>query len=127
MFYFFTGIVVIFRPDMAVNILNAYEGTLEEDFPPDSERYEHSEMLLYKVMKLCVYLHNSHMILCNVHNIMDGNDISDFLMSHGRPLCFLVFQVSRSWSIHIISGTLLDLLFVYVLVLEGIKIFARLW
>jgi hypothetical protein len=24
-------------------------GTLEEDFPIDNERYEHSEMLLYKV------------------------------------------------------------------------------
>lgn len=35
---------------MAANILDAYEGTLEEDFPPESERYEHSEMLLYKVM-----------------------------------------------------------------------------
>lgn len=34
---------------MAANILDAYEGTLEEDFPPESERYEHSEMLLYKV------------------------------------------------------------------------------
>lgn len=40
------------EPDMAVNILNAYEGTLEEDFPPDSERYEHSEMLLYKATVL---------------------------------------------------------------------------
>lgn len=37
------------RPVMAANILGAYEGTLEEDFPPESERYEHSEMLLYKV------------------------------------------------------------------------------
>jgi peptide alpha-N-acetyltransferase len=34
---------------MAVKILEAYEGTLEEDSPPDNERYEHSEMLLYKV------------------------------------------------------------------------------
>ena len=39
---------------MAVNILDAYEGTLEEDFPPESERYEHSEMLLYKVIELCI-------------------------------------------------------------------------
>jgi len=37
---------------MAVNILDAYEGTLEDDFPPESERYEHSEMLLYKVIGL---------------------------------------------------------------------------
>lgn len=32
----------------AVEILEAYEGTLEE-FPPDNERCEHGEMLLYKV------------------------------------------------------------------------------
>ncbi|XP_024374282.1 N-terminal acetyltransferase A complex auxiliary subunit NAA15 isoform X1 [Physcomitrium patens] len=40
------------EPAMAVNILDAYEGTLEEDFPPESERYEHSEMLLYKATVL---------------------------------------------------------------------------
>lgn len=43
--------VVGSSPRMAVNILEAYEGTLEEDFPPVSERYEHSEMLLYKVLE----------------------------------------------------------------------------
>eukprot|EP01018_Ginkgo_biloba_P014352 Gb_07061 [translate_table: standard] len=37
------------HPGKAVEILEAYEGTLEEDYPPDNERYEHSEMLLYKV------------------------------------------------------------------------------
>jgi tetratricopeptide (TPR) repeat protein len=37
---------------MAVKILEAYEGTLEEDSPPDNERYEHSEMLLYKATLL---------------------------------------------------------------------------
>ncbi|KAL2608858.1 hypothetical protein R1flu_027431 [Riccia fluitans] len=37
---------------MAVQILEAYEGTLEDDYPPDNERYEHSEMLLYKVTLL---------------------------------------------------------------------------
>nr|XP_024371729.1 N-terminal acetyltransferase A complex auxiliary subunit NAA15-like isoform X2 [Physcomitrium patens] len=40
------------EPAMAVSILDAYEGTLEEDFPPESERYEHSEMLLYKATVL---------------------------------------------------------------------------
>ncbi|XP_024387242.1 N-terminal acetyltransferase A complex auxiliary subunit NAA15 isoform X1 [Physcomitrium patens] len=40
------------QPAMAVNILDAYEGTLEEDFPPESERYEHGEMLLYKATLL---------------------------------------------------------------------------
>ncbi|CAM6079648.1 unnamed protein product [Sphagnum tenellum] len=39
-------------PSMAVKILEAYEGTLEEDSPPDNERYEHSEMLLYKATLL---------------------------------------------------------------------------
>lgn len=39
-------------PSKAVDILIAYEGTLEEDYPPDNERYEHSEMLLYKVSLL---------------------------------------------------------------------------
>lgn len=33
----------------AVVILEAYEGTLEDDYPPDNERCEHGEMLLYKV------------------------------------------------------------------------------
>ncbi|KAJ6839531.1 N-alpha-acetyltransferase 15, NatA auxiliary subunit [Iris pallida] len=36
----------------AVEILEAYEGTLEDDYPPDSERYEHGEMLLYKISLL---------------------------------------------------------------------------
>jgi peptide alpha-N-acetyltransferase len=33
----------------AIEVLAAYEGTLEDDYPPDNERYEHSEMLLYKI------------------------------------------------------------------------------
>lgn len=36
----------------AVDILEAYEGTLEDDYPPDNERTEHGEMLLYKVTEL---------------------------------------------------------------------------
>ncbi|KAK7261867.1 hypothetical protein RIF29_28190 [Crotalaria pallida] len=36
----------------AVEILEAYEGTLEEDFPPENERCEHGEMLLYKISLL---------------------------------------------------------------------------
>ncbi|XP_044486664.1 N-terminal acetyltransferase A complex auxiliary subunit NAA15-like isoform X2 [Mangifera indica] len=36
----------------AVEILEAYEGTLEDDYPPDNERCEHSEMLLYKISLL---------------------------------------------------------------------------
>jgi len=34
----------------AVKILEAYEGMLEDDFPPDNECCEHGEMLLYKVL-----------------------------------------------------------------------------
>lgn len=33
----------------AVEILEAYEGTLEDNYPPVNERLEHGEMLLYKV------------------------------------------------------------------------------
>ncbi|KAG6425966.1 hypothetical protein SASPL_110177 [Salvia splendens] len=36
----------------AVDILQAYEGTLEDDYPPDNERIEHGEMLLYKISLL---------------------------------------------------------------------------
>ncbi|XP_076925857.1 N-terminal acetyltransferase A complex auxiliary subunit NAA15-like [Bidens hawaiensis] len=36
----------------AIDILEAYEGTLEDNYPPDSERCEHGEMLLYKVSLL---------------------------------------------------------------------------
>ncbi|KAJ4835421.1 N-alpha-acetyltransferase 15, NatA auxiliary subunit [Turnera subulata] len=36
----------------AVDILEAYEGTLEDDYPPDNERCEHGEMILYKVSLL---------------------------------------------------------------------------
>lgn len=40
------------NPTMAVSVLKAYESTLDEDYPPPSEKYEHSEMLLYKAMLL---------------------------------------------------------------------------
>ncbi|KAH8514435.1 hypothetical protein H0E87_007314, partial [Populus deltoides] len=36
----------------AVEILEAYEGTLDDDYPPDNERWEHGEMLLYKISLL---------------------------------------------------------------------------
>ncbi|CAL5210657.1 unnamed protein product [Lathyrus oleraceus] len=36
----------------AVEILEAYEGTLENDYPPDNERGEHVEMILYKISLL---------------------------------------------------------------------------
>ncbi|XP_076902750.1 N-terminal acetyltransferase A complex auxiliary subunit NAA15-like [Bidens hawaiensis] len=36
----------------AIDILEAYEGTLEDDYPPEGERCEHGEMLLYKVSLL---------------------------------------------------------------------------
>ncbi|XP_052182414.1 N-terminal acetyltransferase A complex auxiliary subunit NAA15-like isoform X2 [Diospyros lotus] len=42
----------------AIDILEAYEGTLEDDYPPDNERCEHGEMLLYKIslMEECGFL-----------------------------------------------------------------------
>ncbi|KAJ4952475.1 hypothetical protein NE237_029307 [Protea cynaroides] len=42
----------------AIEILEAYEGTLEDDYPPDNERCEHGEMLLYKISLLeeCSFL-----------------------------------------------------------------------
>ncbi|KAF6175252.1 hypothetical protein GIB67_030470 [Kingdonia uniflora] len=36
----------------AIDILEAYEGTLEDDHPPENERCEHGEMLLYKISLL---------------------------------------------------------------------------
>ncbi|XP_027343975.1 N-terminal acetyltransferase A complex auxiliary subunit NAA15 isoform X2 [Abrus precatorius] len=36
----------------AIEILEAYEGTLEDDYPPENERCEHGEMLLYKITLL---------------------------------------------------------------------------
>ncbi|KAI3455389.1 hypothetical protein Pfo_012052 [Paulownia fortunei] len=41
-----------FNGSKAVDILEAYEGTLEDDYPPDNERCEHGEMLLYKISLL---------------------------------------------------------------------------
>lgn len=40
------------NPKQAAEVLEAYEKTLEEDYPPENERYEHSEMLLYKISLL---------------------------------------------------------------------------
>ncbi|OIW11907.1 hypothetical protein TanjilG_18180, partial [Lupinus angustifolius] len=39
-------------PSKAVEILEAYEGTLEDDNPPENELCEHGEMLLYKISLL---------------------------------------------------------------------------
>lgn len=44
----------------AIDILEAYEGTLEDDYPPESERYEHGEMLLYKVYIMFINVTSSH-------------------------------------------------------------------
>lgn len=45
----------------AVEILEAYEGTLEEDYPPENERCEHGEMLLYKVFSCFFFMHNDYL------------------------------------------------------------------
>ncbi|KAJ8637710.1 hypothetical protein MRB53_011977 [Persea americana] len=36
----------------AIEILEAFERTLEDDYPPENERFEHGEMLLYKISLL---------------------------------------------------------------------------
>ncbi|KAL5659768.1 hypothetical protein ACJX0J_026893, partial [Zea mays] len=41
-------LIVTCSSSKAVEVLEAYEGTLEDDYPPENERYEHNEMLLYK-------------------------------------------------------------------------------
>ncbi|KAG5091394.1 hypothetical protein JHK82_050172 [Glycine max] len=43
-----------FGPNVAIEIIEAYEGTLEDDYPPENEWCEHGEMLLYKVFPLDV-------------------------------------------------------------------------
>ena len=53
---FYLTSLTTFSPSKAVEILEAYEGTLEDDYPPESERCEHGEMLLYKVCSLMHYL-----------------------------------------------------------------------
>ncbi|KAL0665540.1 hypothetical protein Bca4012_102378 [Brassica carinata] len=40
------------RASKAVEILEAFEGTLEDDYPPENELCEHTEMILYKVSLL---------------------------------------------------------------------------
>ena len=37
-------------PSKPIDTLEAYEGTLEDDYPPDNERCERGQMLLYKVL-----------------------------------------------------------------------------
>lgn len=54
----------------AVEILEAYEGTLEDDYPPDNERCEHGEMLLYKVSSLKTYTCSSHLFSDSVSCLM---------------------------------------------------------
>ncbi|KAI4331230.1 hypothetical protein MLD38_029435 [Melastoma candidum] len=55
------------NPSKAIDILEAYEGTLEEDHPPENERCEHGEMLLYKISLLeeCGFLDKA---LSELHN-----------------------------------------------------------
>lgn len=48
----------------AVEILEAYEGTLEDDYPPENERCEHSEMLLYKVFLMYCFFFFLHAHAC---------------------------------------------------------------
>jgi len=50
----------------AVEILEAYEGTLENDHPPDNERLEHGEMILYKVILWLNVASVSYWIECSM-------------------------------------------------------------
>lgn len=58
----------------AVDILQAYEGTLEDDYPPDNERCEHGEMLLYKVA-------SSISSTCSMWEIFISSAVRSFLLS----------------------------------------------
>jgi hypothetical protein len=55
---------VNFSVSKAIDVLEAYEGTLEDDYPPDNERYEHGEMLLYKVLEIVLYKDGTLSAVC---------------------------------------------------------------
>ena len=60
--WLFTLALFVISGAKAIEILEAYEGTLEDDYPPENERCEHWEMLLYKVIALTcsAYICTSH-------------------------------------------------------------------
>ncbi|KAH1240493.1 N-terminal acetyltransferase A complex auxiliary subunit NAA15 [Glycine max] len=64
----------------AVEILEAYEGTLDEDHPPENERCEHGEMLLYKVDKL-VYKEQEVSLLVKLGHLDEGEALYRALLS----------------------------------------------
>ncbi|KAH9714680.1 N-terminal acetyltransferase A complex auxiliary subunit NAA15 [Citrus sinensis] len=64
----------------AVEILEAYEGTLEDDYPPDNERCEHGEMLLYKVDKLA-YKEQEVSLLVKIGRLEEAAELYRALLS----------------------------------------------
>ncbi|XP_022745253.1 N-terminal acetyltransferase A complex auxiliary subunit NAA15-like isoform X1 [Durio zibethinus] len=64
----------------AVEILEAFEGTLEDDYPPDNERCEHGEMLLYKVDKL-TYKEQEVSLLVKLGCLEEGANIYKALLT----------------------------------------------
>ncbi|PKU72316.1 peptide alpha-N-acetyltransferase [Dendrobium catenatum] len=77
----------------AIDILDAYEGTLEDDYPPENERCEHGEMLLYKIV----------LIFSNPVDVMDAvlyfnrfpiTDVLSVLNNNFWRLIVAVFPVS---------------------------------
>ncbi|OWM78206.1 hypothetical protein CDL15_Pgr015025 [Punica granatum] len=68
------------NPSKAIDILEAYEGTLEEDYPPENERCEHGEMLLYKVDKLA-YKEQEVSLLVKLGHLEEGAKLYRALLS----------------------------------------------
>ncbi|KAG4955373.1 hypothetical protein JHK85_041753 [Glycine max] len=64
----------------AIEILEAYEGTLEDDYPPENERCEHGEMLLYKVDKLA-YKEQEVSLLVKLAHLEEGEKLYRKLLS----------------------------------------------
>ncbi|THG22776.1 hypothetical protein TEA_024701 [Camellia sinensis var. sinensis] len=64
----------------SIDILEAYEGTLEDDYPPDNERCEHGEMLLYKVDKLSLK-EQEVSLLVKLGRLEDGEKLYRVLLS----------------------------------------------
>ncbi|RVW77660.1 N-terminal acetyltransferase A complex auxiliary subunit NAA15 [Vitis vinifera] len=68
----------------AIEILEAYEGTLEDDYPPENERCEHGEMLLYKISLLeeCGFIQRAYEeLLKKEFKIVDKLAVKEQLVS----------------------------------------------
>ncbi|KAG8481929.1 hypothetical protein CXB51_026657 [Gossypium anomalum] len=90
----------------AVEILEAYEGTLEDDYPPDNERCEHGEMLLYKVDKL-TYKEQEVSLLVKLGRLEEGANLYKALLTmnpdnyryyEGLQKCFVLYSENGKYS-----------------------------